>query len=413
MRVAAWRSSSGTGRVSLPSELVELDDLYIERGGPAYRLMQRVGLIQGDGPSLRRRIVAFWCLTWVPLLGLAFWEGVALHQQPQLSLLCDFAAYARFLIGIPLLFVAEMVIGERVTRGGRTFIDAGLVGSAEYPAFQQAVRRLARWRDSLLAEVVLVGIAFVGAWLFTIESLYGEKVTLWHSALVQTPEGPRYSAVGLYYSLVAVPIVQFFLYRWMWRYLIWVRFLYDMSRLPLRLVPTHADGAAGLAFLGSVQMSFGILASSVCIVLSAAAGSLIVFHDVGIETFRVHFITVIAISELLFLGPLTLFTPALVRTRLAWLRHYGQLVLRYNRAFHQKWVDSSTPADEALLGSGDIQSLADLGNAYGFIREMRTVPFSFRIMLQLAVVTVLPTLPLLLLVMPVDEVVNLLSRALL
>ena len=30
--------------------------------------------------------------------------------------------------------------------------------------------------------------------------------------------------------------------------------------------------------------------------------------------------------------------------------------------------------NEALLGTGDIQSLADLGNSYAFVRRMNLVP---------------------------------------
>ncbi len=46
-------------------------ELYIERGGPAYRLMQWIGLIRGDDPSVERRIVAFLAVTCVPLLVLS------------------------------------------------------------------------------------------------------------------------------------------------------------------------------------------------------------------------------------------------------------------------------------------------------------------------------------------------------
>ena len=63
----------------------------------------------------------------------------------------------------------------------------------------------------------------------------------------------------------------------------------------------------------------------------------------------------------MLLGPLLMFAPNLMRTRLAWLRDYGMLATRYNRAFHEKWIMGKAPADEPLLGSADIQSLADLG----------------------------------------------------
>ena len=73
------------------SALANESELYIERGGPAYRLMQRIGLIRGEDPSVRRRIVAFLAVTWIPLLVSPVWEGVALGPTPRESLLLDFA----------------------------------------------------------------------------------------------------------------------------------------------------------------------------------------------------------------------------------------------------------------------------------------------------------------------------------
>jgi hypothetical protein len=47
------------------------------------------------------------------------------------------------------------------------------------------------------------------------------------------------------------------------------------------------------------------------------------------------------------------------------------------------------------------------------IREMKPVPFSRQLILQVAVITVLPGLPLIFLVMPVGDLLKLLAGALL
>ena len=235
----------------MTSAVANESELYIERGGPAYRLMQRIGLIRGEDPSVARRIVTFLAVTCVPLLVLSWWEGLAIGPTPRESLLLDFAAFARFLVAVPLLFIAEVTIGPRMTAAGLHFVRAGLVPPEDYPAFEEAIQRLARWRESLWAELVLVGIAVVGAWTFTTETLYGSATASWQTAAIATGNGTRLSLVGLWYHFVSVPIVQFFWYRWLWRFFLWIRFLYDVSRLRLDLVPTHADGAGGLGFLGT------------------------------------------------------------------------------------------------------------------------------------------------------------------
>ena len=93
------------------------------------------------------------------------------------------------------------------------------------------------------------------------------------------------------------------------------------------------------------------------------------------------------------------------------MRQYSLLVLRYNRAFHEKWIEGQVAEGEPLLGSADIQSLADLGNSFEFIRGMKVVPFSVRVILQLAVVTLLPALPLVLLVVPIEKILDLMTKA--
>src|SRR4051812_29646399 len=87
-----------------PSAIHAEQDLSFEMGGPAYRMMQRLGVIQGAGPSVLRRSVWFILLAWVPLLLLAGWEGNAIGATPRSSLLLDFAAYARLFMAVPLLF---------------------------------------------------------------------------------------------------------------------------------------------------------------------------------------------------------------------------------------------------------------------------------------------------------------------
>jgi hypothetical protein len=387
------------------------DALHIERGGPSYRLMQRIGLIRGDDPSILRRIIAFLAITIVPLCLLAWWEGLLFGPTPRQSLLLDFAAFLRFLVAAPLLFIAELTIGPRVTSAGQQFIRAGIVGPDEYPKFDRAVQRLVRWRDSWLVEVGILAIALIGAWTLTAETVYGAAAKSWNSATIDTENGPRLSLVGLWYRVIAVPLLQFFWYRWIWRYLVWVRFLFDVSRMNLRLVPTHADGSAGLGFLGTAQTSFSILAFGISSVMAASAAFLIVFDGTTINAFRVPFIVLLVVSELLWLGPLLMFSPVMMRARLRGLREYSLLVLEYNRAFHDKWVDGRKDQDEKLLGSADIQSLADLGASFEFIRQMTVVPFSLRVIIQIAVVTLLPALPLLLLIMPVGEIISLVTKA--
>ena len=386
-----------------------LDELYFERGGPLQRLAQRLFAHCGASHSLGTRIVGFLAITWLPLVALAALEGRALGASPQESLLLDFGTYARFFLGVPLLLAAEQIVGPHLRSAGLQFVQGGFVRQDEYPAFDQAIARAAKWRESLWAEIIIVAVAMTGAWLFTPETLTGDVIASWRSP--NFPGAPlSISFAALWYRLVAVPILQFFWYRWLWRLLVWASFLWSVSRLNLNLVCTHADQAGGLGFLGIAHTSLGVFAFVMSSVLSAEAAFLIVFQKADIATFQVPYVVVVVIVELMFLGPLLIFTPTLIRTRLAWVREYGLLVTRYNRAFHEKWIMGQAAADERLLGTADIQSLADLGSSFEYLRVMKVVPFSLRAAMQLALVTSLPSLPLILLVVPINQILQLLTK---
>ena len=113
------------------------------------------------------------------------------------------------------------------------------------------------------------------------------------------------------------------------------------------------------------------------------------------------------------LAPLLVFTPRLARTKRIGLLEYGGLAQRYVRDFDQKWLRDRAATDEQLIGSGDIQSLADLGNSFAVVQEMRPVPFGLKDVARLAVATAAPLLPLGLTVLSFEELVTSLIKILL
>ena len=100
-----------------------------------------------------------------------------------------------------------------------------------------------------------------------------------------------------------------------------------------------------------------------------------------------------------------MFTPQMARARRKGLADYGLLAQRYVEGFEQKWVVGDPAPSEELLGTGDIQSLADLGNSYSVVREMRSVPFGLQDISRLAIATAAPMVPLLLTIWSPEELI--------
>jgi hypothetical protein len=380
-----------------------------ELGGPAFRLMQRVGIIKGNGPSIGRRSIAFIAITWLPLLVFASLEGHAIGPTPRTSFLLDFASYARFMVAVPLIFAAEVFVGPRILGAARRFVQGGLVPESDHAAFMEAANRARRRRDAAVPEIVFIVAALFGAWFLTVEQLGGLSTSTWHSVL--TPDGSRLIAAGVWYNFVAIPLVQFFLFRWLWRLVIWTLFLRDVAHLRLDLVATHSDASAGLGFLGFAHVSLAIFPFALSCVFAAEAAFRIEFEGLDLPTLRSMLPLLAAylvFVELVTFGPLVILMPMLARVRREFLRDYGTLVQRHNKLFHDKWIGGNRPADESPLGNPDMSSLIDLGSSFDVVRGMKLVPVGRGQLMEVAIIACLPGLPLSLLVLPLAEIVKLL-----
>jgi hypothetical protein len=229
--------------LTLPNE----SELYFERGGPVHRFMQRVGVTKAEDPSIKRRVLWFIAVTWVPLLVFAIVDGRALGPTPRESMLLDFATYAGFFLTVPLLVIAENIIGPRLKDAALRFLRDGLVRREDLPAVEVAIEKVRHRREALGPELSLLGISFVTAWHLSADQWYADNALSWKSLQLS---GGTTSLAGLWYQFFAIPFVQFLILRWFWRLINWTLFLYEMSRLKLNLAATHPDGAGGLGFLG-------------------------------------------------------------------------------------------------------------------------------------------------------------------
>jgi hypothetical protein len=338
-------------------------------------------------------------------------QGVAIGPTPRGSFLLDFATYARFFIGIPALIAAETVIDPRLQLAIHRFVDDHFVRPADLDAFERARIGLERLRASRVISLLIAALAVFGAWRLTIESERGLAADSWQ--LIRLGDGHvlSFSLAAIWNHTVAVPVILFLAYRWIWRILIWAIFLVSVARLDLDLVPTHADATGGLGFLEETHRSYAVLALAVSSVICADAAFRIVYEHTSLAAFERQGIVLLVLMQLLCLGPLLVFCPLLARSRRAGVLSYGSLVVHYNRDFQQKWVSAASSARGDLLGAADIQSLADMGTSFSRVVEMRPVPFGRRAVLTIAIATLLPALPLLVLVMPMNELIRAMARA--
>src|SRR5580698_4504342 len=133
----------------------------LTEGGPTYRLETRIGLIRADSTRLLRRALVSILLTWFPLLILSTLQGNATGHLVPVPFLHDFAVHARFLLAVPLLLLAETLLGPRLAHAASHFVESGLIVGKDFARFDDAIESGLRWRDSAAVEIVLIFTAYV------------------------------------------------------------------------------------------------------------------------------------------------------------------------------------------------------------------------------------------------------------
>src|SRR5215831_20683069 len=130
------------------STVLKMRTLSVVEGGPLDRLQLRLGLIKLQRPLIVRRAVIFATIAWLPLLMLAAVQGVLLASV-RIPFLYDPSAHIRFLVSVPLLIVAEVVIGPRLVASTRHFITSELIPEVRYQDFDATIVDAIRLRDSI------------------------------------------------------------------------------------------------------------------------------------------------------------------------------------------------------------------------------------------------------------------------
>lgn len=225
------------------------DDFSLVLGGPLYQLFIRARLTTNTLDLVKRRVITISLFSWLPLLILSALAGDALGGAIKVPFIYDADVHVRFLLALPLMLVAEIVVHKRIRLTIQQFIDRRIITPRFRPEFDDLINSAMRLRNSVVIEIMLIALV-----LTVTHQLWASQIALesatWYASI---KDGQRhYSLAGYWYGYVSIPVFQFLLARWFFRIFIWARFLWQVSRLDLFLVPTHPDRAAGLGFLGEV-----------------------------------------------------------------------------------------------------------------------------------------------------------------
>ena len=374
-------------------------------GGPLFQLYRRAHLSGDDLQWLRRRVLVIAAFAWVPLLLLSEVQRHAIAGMIKIDFLHDISANVRFLIALPVLIIAEVVVHERL--GISRFTERHIVGTDDMQKFNGAIASALRARNSVAVEGVLLAFVYsVGVWLWRSHFSLGEPT--WY----EISEGKQWhlTFAGYWYVFVSIPVFQFILLRWYVRLVIWFRLLWQISRLNLRLSANHPDRAGGIGFLGECSYAFGPVLFAQGVLLSGLIANQVMYEGRNLLSFKLEAGGFVFFVVLAVLGPLVMFSPQLESTKWRGSLDYGLLASRYDFDFARRWTQAGGLETGELRGAPELKPMVDLANIYSNVREMHLVPFGWRSITRLAAATMAPLVPLLLTMSSPSEVVKILLR---
>ena len=384
-------------------------DFSIVLGGPLFQLLRRTHLSDDALALVHRRVLAGMMITWVPLFFLSVLEGRA-WGGVTVPFLLNAEVQGRFLLAMPLLIVAELGVHLRMRRLVAHFFSRDLIADEDRPRVKAAIESAMRLRNSLAAELTLIAVIYAVG--IPMREYIAVDASTWASeprparqggSISRSPAGGMRSLACRSSSSCCSAGT----------------FVCSSGRASSgrshgsisSSLPTHPDRVGGLGFLTNVVYAFAPVLVAHGVLLSGLIADRIFFDGAELPQFMVEIIGGVGALVLLVLCPLMVFVGQLARLKRTGLGEYGGLAQRYVREFDAKWLRGGPEPAEPLVGSADIQSLADLANSFQVIREIRFVPFSKETIMQLAVVTLAPVAPLLLTMISLEELLKRLLSA--
>ena len=165
--------------MAVPTLLQEPPDFSLVLGGPLYQLLTRAHLTGPALELLRRRVVMSVLLCWVPLAVLSLAEAHFLGGA-KLSFFRDIETHVRFLVSVPVLILAEMIVNQRIRPVVKSFVERRAVTAEELPKFYAASDSAMRMRNSVIVEIALLVFVYTGGlWIWRHQGALA--VASWHA----------------------------------------------------------------------------------------------------------------------------------------------------------------------------------------------------------------------------------------
>jgi hypothetical protein len=373
-------------------------DTLFESAQP-FGLHRRLGLIRPGNLCIRRRALIVVLVGWMPLVALVLAQAALSRPEDIPSLLSETGVHARYLIAAPLLVLAEAACAPRLTAIAHQFGTAGLISERDRGRVEIAVASTRELLESNAAGAAVIVLAYLTVALAVL-SHPSEDIPAWH----HSAGAFVFSPAGWWHVLVSMPLLLILIFGWLWRLALWARLLRLVARLDLRLVASHPDHAAGLAFVGHSVRAFAVVALALA-TIAAGRSAHFVLQGGTLPTPQIYFNAgYLTFVLLLFILPLLVLVPTLLRTWQRGVLEYGALASGIGGGFEHKWFAQDRKVGERDLDRPDFSAANDLYGVTSNVYGMRVVPLGLKDVVAIIAALLLPFVPVVLLAVPADAI---------
>ncbi len=331
-------------------------------------------------------------MTWIPVALLSLVGPYSHREWGATNFFADFAAYAQFLIAMPLFVLAEPVVDASTRGAAKQFVSCGIIRARDCPRLYGWNAQLAILRNSLWPDLVCLVIAYALSLVILVPEFGSNPNPTWHVAdypvhFLSYTSIRTLTPAGAWEFLIALPVLNYTWLRFVWKILLWTYYLNRVSRLSLQLHPTHPDLVGGIGFISNTQAHFAlfILAYGISNIAATVGYEITVLHyDFSTTPVWGPVVGFTIGAPLLFTLPLFMFTKQLYRSKRRALAAYRQRVTEHSRAVEMRWLSGTRDASSAPDEIRDLTELSTLGTMFNRIESMRVVPFDLVSFAQLA-----------------------------
>lgn len=374
----------------------------ISESGPVYRGFNKLHLNQNK----IKLVAAFLCITWLPLVIITAFEGTLVTGGPQ-SFLADIAMQVRLLAALPMLILIGAGIDSKVLEVWKYFSETLMKDATLQLVLSKILRVAWKMANSAVVEIMLLFILIAVTISLGQGGMFNAAQGTASSWKYAVHDGSQVlSYAGRWSNFVSIPLFQFLILRWFWRYFIWSLMLFRLSCTRLSLQATHPDKACGLSIIMLAQKYFSLIFVAISVVISGELIAKLINDPSSFESIRSDGIAYILIFLLIVLLPPVFFVRKLVNTKEDGLLKLSKLGTSISKKFEEEWVNDGPVENKTEGAKVSTSDLQDYDTIYVSLEDLRPFPFTLRDVISMSIVLFIPYLPLLIIHFSVGELLQ-------